>query len=58
MFGAAYTTQLWVYRVLVWVLPLAVLLVVKRVCDELRAKERIEAERHAAEEGRVLEEPA
>jgi ubiquinol-cytochrome c reductase cytochrome b subunit len=41
LFGMSYVTQLWVYRVLVWVLPLAVLLVTKRVCDELRAGERV-----------------
>jgi ubiquinol-cytochrome c reductase cytochrome b subunit len=54
MFGAAYTTQVWVYRVLVCVLPLAVGLVTKRVCTELQEVERIEAERKAAEEERLI----
>ncbi len=45
----SYTTQIWVYRVLVWVLPLVVLLVTRRVCRDLQAKERVEHERHLAE---------
>jgi quinol---cytochrome-c reductase cytochrome b subunit len=48
-FGLSYTGQLWVYRVLVWVVPVVVLLVSRRVCVELQEKERIEQERHAAE---------
>jgi ubiquinol-cytochrome c reductase cytochrome b subunit len=41
LFGMSYVTQLWVYRVLVWLVPAVVLLVTKRFCDELRAGERV-----------------
>jgi ubiquinol-cytochrome c reductase cytochrome b subunit len=40
LFGIDYATQIWVYRVAVWVLPLIALVVTKRVCDELVAGER------------------
>jgi quinol---cytochrome-c reductase cytochrome b subunit len=40
MFGLDYATQIWIYRVLVWVAPLVVLVVAKRVCEELAAGER------------------
>jgi ubiquinol-cytochrome c reductase cytochrome b subunit len=39
-FGLDYATQIWVYRVIVWVVPLVVLVVAKRVCEELVAGER------------------
>jgi ubiquinol-cytochrome c reductase cytochrome b subunit len=48
-FGFPYEKQLWLFRVLVWVLPAAALVIVRRVCLELQAKERIEHERHLAE---------
>ncbi len=47
-FGISYTSQIWVYRVLVFVLPLVVLFAVKRVCEELQAGERVAAARAAA----------
>jgi ubiquinol-cytochrome c reductase cytochrome b subunit len=40
LFGIDYATQIWVYRVAIWVVPLAALFVTKRVCDELVAGER------------------
>jgi ubiquinol-cytochrome c reductase cytochrome b subunit len=40
MFGLDYATQIWIYRVLVWVVPLVVLVAAKRVCEELVAGER------------------
>jgi len=40
LFGLDYATQIWVYRVAVWVVPLVALFVTKRVCDELVAGER------------------
>jgi ubiquinol-cytochrome c reductase cytochrome b subunit len=49
LFGLSYAGQLWVYRVLVWVLPVVALLVTKRVCDELVRGEQVERRRHAAE---------
>ncbi len=56
LFGSSYVAQIWVYRVLVWVVPFVVLFATKRICDDLRLKERIEAERERAEEeGRAAE---
>ena len=49
LFGLSYRGQLWAMRVLVWVVPLVVGVVTKRVCDELRAGEEVKARRHAAE---------
>ena len=40
LLGIDYATQIWVYRVAIWVVPIAVLFVTKRVCDELVAGER------------------
>jgi len=41
LFGLDYATQIWVYRVVVWVVPVIAFAVTKRVCDELRAGERV-----------------
>ena len=49
LFDVTYSSQLWVYRVLVWALPLVVLLVTRRVCLELRRNEPVEEEREQAE---------
>ncbi len=49
LLGLDYATQLWVYRVAIWVVPLVALVVTKRVCEELRAGERVERVRRAAE---------
>jgi ubiquinol-cytochrome c reductase cytochrome b subunit len=48
-FGITYSTQLWAFRVLVWVLPLVVMFATKRVCEELLAGERVERVRKEAE---------
>jgi ubiquinol-cytochrome c reductase cytochrome b subunit len=48
-FGLAYTTQIWVYRVVVWVLPLVVGFATHRVCRELLANEVVQRDRHEAE---------
>ena len=48
--GLSYTAQIWVYRVLVWLAPPVVFLLVRRVCRELVSAERIERERELAEE--------
>jgi ubiquinol-cytochrome c reductase cytochrome b subunit len=48
-FGITYSTQLWAFRVLVWVLPLVVMFATKRVCEELLAGERVERIRKEAE---------
>ena len=48
LFGITYVSQLWMYRVLVFVAPLAGALIAYRVCKELQAGERVEAARHLA----------
>jgi ubiquinol-cytochrome c reductase cytochrome b subunit len=40
-FGIDYAWQITVYRIVIWVIPIVVLLVTKRVCTELRAGERV-----------------
>jgi ubiquinol-cytochrome c reductase cytochrome b subunit len=47
--GWSYEAQIWVYRVLFFVLPVAIFIFVRTVCRELLAAERIEAGREAAE---------
>jgi ubiquinol-cytochrome c reductase cytochrome b subunit len=49
LFGISYTAQIWVYRVLVWVLPVVALFVTHRICAELREGEKVERRRRAAE---------
>ena len=44
-----YVAQVWLYRVLLFVLPPVVLVVTWRFCLALQQTERIEAEKHAAE---------
>jgi ubiquinol-cytochrome c reductase cytochrome b subunit len=39
--GISYTAQIWVYRVAVWVGPVVVFVVARRVCRELLAWERV-----------------
>jgi ubiquinol-cytochrome c reductase cytochrome b subunit len=48
-FGISYSTQIWVYRFAVWLVPVAVFLFVRRLCRELLAAEEVERTRHAAE---------
>jgi ubiquinol-cytochrome c reductase cytochrome b subunit len=40
--GISYTAQIWVYRFAVWVVPVIVFFVTRRVCRELTAWERIQ----------------
>jgi ubiquinol-cytochrome c reductase cytochrome b subunit len=49
LFGLSYTAQIWVYRVLVWVLPLVVGAIAYRACVELKRGERVERDRKRAE---------
>jgi len=49
LFGLSYYWQIQVYRVLVWVLPVAFGCLAWRWCKELQASERVQAERQAAE---------
>jgi ubiquinol-cytochrome c reductase cytochrome b subunit len=47
-FGIAYVSQIWVYRVVIWVLPVLFGLVAWWTCRELQAGERVLAQRHHA----------
>jgi ubiquinol-cytochrome c reductase cytochrome b subunit len=48
-FGLAYTTQIEIYRVLIWVMPVLVGVVAYRVCHELQRGEPIERDRNRAQ---------
>ena len=48
-FGVSYEAQIWVYRVLVFVLPVAALLVTRRFCYALQESERLGRIRKEAE---------
>jgi len=48
-FGLSYTAQIWTYRVIIWVVPVLVLLVVQRVCRALQAGDALEHRREVAE---------
>jgi ubiquinol-cytochrome c reductase cytochrome b subunit len=47
--GWSYQEQIWIYRALVWVLPLIAFFVTRSVCRELQAIERVEHVRETAE---------
>jgi len=47
--NVSYTSQIEVYRVLVFVIPLLASAIAHRVCEELVAGEKVEADEHAAE---------
>jgi quinol---cytochrome-c reductase cytochrome b subunit len=47
--GWSYQQQIWIYRGLVWVLPILVFFITYRVCRELQAMERVEKRREIAE---------
>jgi ubiquinol-cytochrome c reductase cytochrome b subunit len=47
--GWSYVEQIWIYRVMVWVAPAAVFFIVRRVCRELLAIEKVEHAREEAE---------
>jgi quinol---cytochrome-c reductase cytochrome b subunit len=49
LFGISYQAQIWVFRVLVWVLPVVALFVTKRVCEELLRGEVVEVRRKVVE---------
>jgi ubiquinol-cytochrome c reductase cytochrome b subunit len=55
-FGASYTTEIWVFRVLVWVLPVLLFFVVRRWCRGLQAADEVEEVQEAGEaEGRLAQ---
>jgi len=49
LFGLDYVSQIHVYRVLVWVVPVVVFFIARRLCRDLGDAERIERTRAAAE---------
>jgi ubiquinol-cytochrome c reductase cytochrome b subunit len=49
LFNLSYTTQVWIFRVAIWVLPVVVGLIAYRVCIELQRGERVESQRRRAE---------
>jgi ubiquinol-cytochrome c reductase cytochrome b subunit len=49
-FDLSYSSQIWVYRFAVWVVPALVYVFARRWCLELQHAERVEHEREAAEE--------
>ena len=49
-FGLSYTGQVWVYRVLVFVLPVAAYFLTRRICRELQASDEVEAINELAEQ--------
>ncbi|MGH2844275.1 MAG: hypothetical protein ACRDKL_11945, partial [Solirubrobacteraceae bacterium] len=50
LWGLGYNTQLNMFRVAIWVIPFLLFLLVRRICRELQASDRIEADRASAEE--------
>ena len=49
LLGLSYNTQLYIFRIGIWVVPLALFFGVRRVCRELQASDRIEEVREQAE---------
>jgi ubiquinol-cytochrome c reductase cytochrome b subunit len=47
--GWSYQEQIWIYRGLVWVLPLVAFFITRKVCRELQAIEQVERTREVAE---------
>ncbi len=50
LFGLAYNTQLFIFRVAIWVVPLILFFLTRRTCRELLAAEDVEADREEAEQ--------
>jgi ubiquinol-cytochrome c reductase cytochrome b subunit len=49
LLGISYVGQIWAYRVAIFVLPLIVLVLTRRICIELKQTEDVESERERAE---------
>ena len=49
MFDLSYTAAIWVFRILVWVVPVVVGVIAYRVCVELQRGEEVERVRSQAE---------
>jgi ubiquinol-cytochrome c reductase cytochrome b subunit len=50
LFGVSYETLLNVFRVAIWVVPVALFVIVRRLCRELQQADVIEIEREGAED--------
>jgi ubiquinol-cytochrome c reductase cytochrome b subunit len=50
LIGLSYNTQLNIFRVAIWVVPLLLFFLVRRICRELLASDRLEDRREQAEE--------
>jgi ubiquinol-cytochrome c reductase cytochrome b subunit len=50
LFNLSYNTQLYIFRIGIWVIPATLFVIVLRVCRELQAADRIDHEQEAAEE--------
>jgi ubiquinol-cytochrome c reductase cytochrome b subunit len=50
LWGLSYNTQLYIFRIGLWVVPLLLFFITRRICRELRAADRIEEVREQAEE--------
>jgi ubiquinol-cytochrome c reductase cytochrome b subunit len=50
LWGLSYNVQLYLFRVGIWVVPLILFFVVRRVCRELRAADLIEEDQEHAEQ--------
>jgi ubiquinol-cytochrome c reductase cytochrome b subunit len=51
--GIPYTSEIWFFRGALFVAPVVVFVLTKRLCVELQESERVEERRHAAERGLV-----
>jgi ubiquinol-cytochrome c reductase cytochrome b subunit len=50
LWGLSYNTQLYIFRIGIWIVPLILFFAVRRICRELQASDRIEEVREQAEE--------
>jgi hypothetical protein len=50
LWGLSYDTQLYIFRIGIWVVPLVLFFAVRRLCRELQYADRIEETRELAEE--------
>ncbi|MGH2864609.1 MAG: cytochrome bc1 complex cytochrome b subunit [Solirubrobacteraceae bacterium] len=58
LFGVSYETLLTVFRVAIWVVPVILFVLVRRLCRELQRSDAIEIERESAEQAGDREEAA
>jgi hypothetical protein len=50
LFGLSYDTQLYIFRIAIWVIPTILFFTVRRVCRGLQAADEIEQIQHQAEQ--------